>query len=178
LFVANDYKKKGLPVLLGALKKLPSNYFLTVVGNSAQVPQYFEAVNALGLQQRVFFLGSLDDVGDAYLSANCLAHPTLEDTFAMVVLEAMAYGLPVVVSGEKYCGISQLLTNKVNALVLSNPRDAAELAAAVSTFFEHNAASDALSCAALAFVREYLWTSIASKQARVYLSNGPAGNVT
>jgi UDP-glucose:(heptosyl)LPS alpha-1,3-glucosyltransferase len=171
LFVGNDYRKKGLPTLLNALKKLPSNFFLAVVGNASQIASFKEDVKALGLVESVFFLGSLHDMRDAYLSANCLAHPTLEDTFAMVVLEAMAYGLPVVVSGAKYCGVAQLLTDKVNALVLTNPLDAIELAKAVVTVFKSAAAAELLSTPALKFARFYLWSAIALRQEAIYLLN-------
>ena len=64
----------------------------------------------------------MQDVSPAYLAADVLVHPTLEDTFAMVVLEAMAYGLPVVVSSAAYCGISGLLSHGVNALLVHEPR--------------------------------------------------------
>ena len=171
LFVGNDYRKKGLPTLLEALKKLPSNFFLTVVGNGSQIPFFKEAVKALGLGEFVFFLGSLHDMRDAYLAANCLAHPTLEDTFAMVVLEAMAYGLPVVVSGAQYCGLAQLLTDNVNALLLANPRDASALVLALTTIFQNKALGDALSTKALSFARSYLWSALALGQESIYVSN-------
>jgi UDP-glucose:(heptosyl)LPS alpha-1,3-glucosyltransferase len=171
LFVANDYRKKGLPTLLESLKKLPTNYYLVVVGNASQIVFFRAAVKELGLEQFVFFLGSLLDVSDAFIAANCLAHPTLEDTFAMVVLEAMAYGLPVIVSSAKYCGVAQLLTDKVNALVLTNPLDANELAKAVGTVFKSAAAAELLSTSALTFARSYLWSAIAVRQEAIYLSN-------
>jgi UDP-glucose:(heptosyl)LPS alpha-1,3-glucosyltransferase len=108
---------------------------------------------------------------DAYLAVNCLAHPTLEDTFAMVVLEAMAYGLPVVVSGPQYCGIAQLLTDKVNAFLLANPRDASALVLALSAVFQNKAVGVSLSTSALTFARSYLWSAIALRQEPIYLSN-------
>ena len=171
LFVANDYRKKGLPTLLEAMRKLQTNFFLAVVGNTSQIAFFKEVVKALGLEESVFFIGPLHDMHDAYLAANCLAHPTLEDTFAMVVLEAMAYGLPVVVSGAQYCGVTQLLTDKVNALLLTNPRDASALVLALSAIFQNKAVGDALSTSALTFARAYLWTAIALRQESIYLSN-------
>ena len=73
------------------------------------------------------FLGPLNDVNPAYQSANLLVHPTLEDTFAMVVLEAMANRLPVLVSGPKFCGISAQLVHEKNAILLNDPRNSQEL---------------------------------------------------
>jgi glycosyltransferase involved in cell wall biosynthesis len=128
LLVANDYRKKGLTTLLEALAQLNGDTvgdtIIAVVGNIAHASGFKAQVKSLGLQARVFFLGALKDVTPAYLAADVLAHPTLQDTFAMVVLEAMAHGLPVVVSNEVHCGIAGLLTHGDNALLLNNPRDA------------------------------------------------------
>ncbi|MEY2952602.1 MAG: hypothetical protein RLZZ401_689, partial [Pseudomonadota bacterium] len=120
LFVANDFRKKGLGVLLKALATLAPEVTLAVVGNPVHAKSFAESVNAPGLKGRVVFLGQLKQVDLAYQAADCLAHPTLEDTFAMVVLEAMSWGLPVVVSGGKYCGISDLLSDGHNALLLAD----------------------------------------------------------
>jgi UDP-glucose:(heptosyl)LPS alpha-1,3-glucosyltransferase len=171
LFVANDYRKKGLPTLLEALKKLPNDSYLAVVGNAAHIAAFVEPVKVLGLERQVFFLGALQEVNDAYLGANCLAHPTLEDTFAMVVLEAMAHGLPVAVSSAQYCGIAQLLTDKENALLLANPRNANELTLALGDVLHKKEVGDALSTAALTFARAYLWSVMAAKQEAIYLAH-------
>jgi UDP-glucose:(heptosyl)LPS alpha-1,3-glucosyltransferase len=170
LFVGNDYRKKGLQSLLQALLKLPVNAYLAVVGNPTQIPHFKAQAQNLGMADRVYFLGALRDVSPAYLAADCLAHPTLEDTFAMVVLEAMAHGLPVVVSAERYCGIAALLTNDLNALVLSDPRDARELATALSRLAQSAALVDRLSSAALTFAHQHQWATLALAQEAIYLN--------
>lgn len=170
LFVANDYRKKGLPTLLEAMTQLPESCCLVVVGNAAQIPLYSENVRQLKLQQRVFFLGSLQDMSIAYLAADCLAHPTLEDTFAMVVLEAMAHGLPVVVSSEKYCGISQLLVDGENALILKNPTDANELSRALMRVSKDKLLADAMFLSVAAFAHPYCWPALAFNQEQLYLA--------
>jgi glycosyltransferase involved in cell wall biosynthesis len=174
LFVGNDYRKKGLPTLLQALSKLPVNAYLAVVGNPAQIPHFKAQALALGLANRVYFLGALRDVSAAYVAADCLAHPTLEDTFAMVVLEAMAHGLPVVVSAERYCGIAALLTHEVNALLLDDPLDAPSLATALSRVAQDTALVGRLSSAALAFAQQHQWSRLALQQEIIYLN--PVGN--
>jgi UDP-glucose:(heptosyl)LPS alpha-1,3-glucosyltransferase len=127
LFVANDYARKGLDTLLSSLQQLPGVH-LAVVGSRNPQAEFEAKAQKLGLQDRVHFLGPFKDMGPAYQAANVLAHPTLEDTFAMVVLEAMANNLPVVVSGPKFCGISEQLVPGQQALLLDDPRDAKELA--------------------------------------------------
>lgn len=168
LFVGNDYRKKGLGTLIQALSKLPPSCFLAVVGNPTHVPQFKAQAAAAGVAQRVHFLGSLPDVTPAYQAADCLAHPTLEDTFAMVVLEAMAHGLPVVVSGEKYCGIAGVLQPGRDALVLADPQDATALAGALEQIVRQPAMAAALQAAGLRFAQVHLWSELARQQALIY----------
>lgn len=169
LFVGNDYRKKGLPTLLRALSALPVDYFLAVVGNAAQIAKVQDELSTEGVSDRVFFLGALSSVDLAYRSADCLAHPTLEDTFAMVVLEAMAHGVPVVVSSAKYCGISELLSDGQNALILQDPYDAQALLSGLKIALQDSALRTRLIQAGFAFAVGRQWTHVAQQQERVYL---------
>lgn len=168
LFVGNDYRKKGLETLLAALPQLPADCFVAVVGNAAQIAGFQHAADAGGMRGRVFFLGALRTVDDAYRAADCLAHPTLEDTFAMVVLEAMAHGLPVVVSSAQYCGISGLLAHETNALIVNQPRDATELAQALQRLLTDVVLANKLSGNGLRFAQLHLWSEQAHRQETIY----------
>lgn len=170
LFVGNDYRKKGLTTLLQALQQLPAHCYVAVVGNPAQMPPFQVHAKDAGLGQRVFFLGALPDVAPAYQAADVLAHPTHEDTFAMVVLEAMAHGLPVVVSCARYCGIAALLTHESNALVLDDPLDAQALTTALKRLIEDRALYGSLSMAALDFAKQHQWAALAQQQESIYLA--------
>ncbi|OGB57923.1 MAG: glycosyl transferase family 1 [Burkholderiales bacterium RIFOXYD12_FULL_59_19] len=168
LFVGNDYRKKGLSTLIQALQQLPGQCFVAVVGNPAHVPVFQSQVKSKGLAQRVFFLGSISDVVPAYQAADVLAHPTHEDTFAMVVLEAMAHGLPVVASGERYCGIAALLTHEANAMVLEDPLDVQGLSTALARLQQQPDLYRHLSDGALHFARQHQWTTLALQQENSY----------
>jgi UDP-glucose:(heptosyl)LPS alpha-1,3-glucosyltransferase len=168
LFVGNDYRKKGLETLIQALRQLPEGCHLVVVGNPAQMAQFKGQATAAGLEQRVHFLGSLANMTPAYQAADCLAHPTREDTFAMVVLEAMAHGLPVVVSAERYCGIAGLLTQEQQALLLDDPLDADALALALMRLLQDTALGERLSSSALAFAQQHQWSALARQQEAIY----------
>ncbi len=171
LFVGNDLRKKGLSAVIDSLHALPEQVVLAVVGHSAQLPGFRQQVQAAGLDARVFFLGALDDVGPAYRAADCLAHPTLEDTFAMVVLEAMAYGLPVVVSSAKYCGIAGLLDEGVNALLLNEPRDVTALSDTLRRVLGDEALKTKLAQAARVFAENFEWSARAAAQEKLYYAS-------
>ena len=168
-FVGNRYDIKGLPTLLLALQALPAQVNLLVVGNAEQVGFYQAQAEKLGIGQRVRFLGAVNGVEQVYKAADCLAHPTLEDTFAMVVLEAMSYGLPVVVSREKYCGVAGLLTNRLNALILNEPKNATALSQLLLSIVDNAELRTLLSDEALKFADRFDWAKLAQQQEQIYL---------
>lgn len=168
LFVANDYARKGLDGLLQAMAGLPPEASLAVVGNPAGIPAFRARAAALGVGGRVHFLGALKGVDMAYRAADVLVHPSFEDTFAMVVLEAMAHGLPVVVSGAAFCGISALLTDGQDALLLANPRDAQALQAALARLLGDAALRNRLRQNSLLFAQGHDWASSALASERGY----------
>ncbi len=167
LFVANDYARKGLSTLLHALQKMHGVHLL-VVGHPGQIERYQTVARTLGLQDRVHFLGSLQDVGAAYFAADVLAHPTLGDSFAMVVLEAMAHGLPVVVSSGRYCGIAALLSHEANALVLEHPEDANALQQALLRVLNDKTLATTLRQQGENFANQHSWKHTAQAYAQVY----------
>ncbi len=171
-FVANDYQRKGLPTLLQALRLLPADVQLAVVGNPAPIEKFSRQTTSMGLGSRVHFLGHLKDVTPLYEAADMLAHPTLEDTFGMVVLEAMAHGLPVVVSDARYCGIAGLLSSGRNAMILASPTDAAELAHVIERLLADPALRQQLAQGARQFAQQHSWPSVAREQALIYRQLG------
>ena len=168
LFVANDYQRKGLDVLLQAMPRLPTEVRLLVVGSSTQMKTYRDQAHRLGLSDRVQFLGPLQDMQMAYACADVLAHPTLEDSFGMVVLEAMAHGLPVVVSGARYCGVAASLQHEKNAMLLDDPKNAEEVRVTLSRILADQALADTLIANGADVVRMQTWQQAAMAYDRLY----------
>ena len=167
LWVGNNAIKKGLPTLLDALAQLPNDFFLVIVGSAVPENKWRSQVTALGLDDRIFFKGVLDDMTLAYTAADLLVHPTLEDTFGMVVLEAMSHAVPAIVSAERYCGISSELTHLQNAWVLENPTETSKLILAVIEIF--NSERYANMCRnALEWASGHSWFHLAQSQDALY----------
>jgi len=129
LLVGNDWRNKGLDTLLQATalcKELPIR--LLILGQDD--PGSFAArVGELGLAKRVEFAPPSPDILSFYAPADIVVAPSLEDSFNLPALEAMACGLPVIVSPE--AGISEWVTPGHDAVLLKDPRDASELAEAI-----------------------------------------------
>ena len=168
LFVANDYVRKGLPALLQAMQTLPDDIRLLVVGNASQIPQFEAIAKTLGIEYRVQFLGPLKDMHLVYCAADVLAHPTLEDSFGMVVLEAMAHGLPVLVSRAPYCGLSALLQPGQQALVLDDPKDVSNLTAALLRLLEDVSLRQTIATGASDFAKGHTWKQAGAAYSVIY----------
>lgn len=131
LLVGNDWWMKGLPTLLEGVaqcRELPVR--LLVVGQDNHEP-YLRRANELGIRDRLKFASPSADVLGFYAAADAYASPTLEDSFGLPVLEAMACGLPVITSSV--AGVSEIIRTRENGLVLRDPRDSRKLASALET---------------------------------------------
>jgi UDP-glucose:(heptosyl)LPS alpha-1,3-glucosyltransferase len=89
----------------------------------------------------------------------------------MVVLEALAFGLPVVVSPVAFCGISDLLTHESNALILEDPRDINELAFSLRRLFTETNLADLLRTNGKIFAQSHLWSDKARQQEQIYFES-------
>ena len=129
LLIGNDWKKKGLDTLLGALASLIDLPLrLLVVGNDAQ-GLYRPLVNQLALEDKVRFERSCSDVMSFYAASDLYVGPSLEDSFGLPVLEAMACGLPVIASSNS--GVSELIQDGQTGFVLQSAQSQSELASLI-----------------------------------------------
>lgn len=168
LFVANDHRKKGLPALLAALRRLGPAVHLIVVGGAGEVTSSRRQAEAAGVAARVHFVGTVADPGSMYRAADLLVHPALEDTFGMVVPEAMSQGLPVVVSAARWCGVAEDLRHGVDAHVLSDPRDVEAIASAIATLQQDPTLRALYAQAGRAFAQRHDWEHLARRQEVIY----------
>ena len=143
LFVANDYKRKGLLVILQAIKSLHIPQLHLVVAGDDRPEKFSSAIKKAGLNSQVHFIGRCDDMHALYPVADTLIHPTLADTYAMVVLEAMAHAIPVIVSNANYCGFAEHLTEN-EALLIEQPKDPTELAKHINKLINNPELRDSL----------------------------------
>ncbi|MGA8220802.1 MAG: glycosyltransferase family 4 protein [Candidatus Acidiferrales bacterium] len=155
LLIGNDWRNKGLPVLLQALadlRGLPID--LLVVGR--EDPQSYAAiVNEHALEDRVHFLPPRADVEFYYSAADAYVGASLEDTFAQPPAEAMACGLPVIVSQTN--GTAEIITDGVDGLILEDPTDSSALAAMIRRLYEEKEFRSTLAEKAAGTARQYTW---------------------
>jgi UDP-glucose:(heptosyl)LPS alpha-1,3-glucosyltransferase len=115
LFVGSGFTRKGLAPLIEATATLESLPELWVVGHDTRMETFRRLAQKRGLGDRVKFVGPQKDVRPWYGAADIAALPSVYEPFGTVVLEAMACGLPTVVS--TMCGGRELVERFDPALV-------------------------------------------------------------
>jgi len=130
LFVAHNFKLKGLRELLWAAASAESEWGLVVAGRDDARP-YQRLADRLGLTSRVRFVGTKTPVAAWYAVADVLAHPTWYDPCSRVVLEALSLGLPVVTT--RYNGAAEVMEEGRHGVVIDKPSDVAALAAGIDS---------------------------------------------
>ncbi len=171
LLIGHNFEKKGLASVLRSLPLLPADVVLLVVGGSAeQVERWRGRCAQQNLAGRVVFSGSLPDTAPAFIAADCLVHATLDDMFPLVVLEAMAAKLPVVLSVEPYCLAAPLVQEAGAAWMLQDPHAEQEIAHAVGTLRADPVLRQAQIARAAEFVQNHAWPQVGLQQAQLYRS--------
>jgi UDP-glucose:(heptosyl)LPS alpha-1,3-glucosyltransferase len=161
VLVGNDWKKKGLPCALQALAQLRNPRIrLAVVGSDVPHP-FIENARSLGVEAQVAFLPIRSDVIFYYAAADACVAPSLEDAFALPPAEAMACGLPVIVSRQ--AGVSEIVRDGVDGLVLEDPRDSQTLAAMIGRLYQDRELRQRLGERAAATAAKYTWDRNASE---------------
>jgi UDP-glucose:(heptosyl)LPS alpha-1,3-glucosyltransferase len=155
LIFGNDWMKKGLYSLIEAVGRLNNvNLWLLVRGRDDS-SSCGDALRQFGLEDRVRFLPAIPLIEVYYAAGDLYAGPSLEDSFAIPPLEAMACGLPVIVS--RRAGVSELITHGENGLVLDDPRDARELANLIDIVYKNPDLSQKLGRNAAISAKQYTW---------------------
>jgi len=97
LFVGHEFERKGLPAVLDALTALPPTVHLVVVGGTPDmIAALVRSATAKGVQDRLHAVGADPEPQRYFHAAELLVFPSAYESFGLVVLEAMACGLPVV----------------------------------------------------------------------------------
>lgn len=167
LLVARNPMRKGLLTVLKALDRLPDRVKLLVVGGNAPARDFVRQ-QAAQLGERVQVIDETSDVGPYYACADIYVHPTLNDSFGMAPLEAMSYGLPVILSPAPWCGFAQYVQPETEALLLDHPENADALATYINRIDTDADCRRRLAHGAAAVVARHSWAEVAANYETLY----------
>ncbi|MBU1546700.1 MAG: glycosyltransferase family 4 protein [Proteobacteria bacterium] len=138
LFVGMNFELKGLDQLLASISRaqgiIKKKRFRLLVAGKGNADKYGALVKKIGLEKDVFFAGVRKDMERLYQAGDIFCLLSQFDTFGMVVVEALAAGLPVIVStqvgakdlireGENGFVVNRLEVERISSLLLSMAED-------------------------------------------------------
>ena len=135
LFVGKGFRKKGLDILFAACKILKANGapFRLLVAGLSQKPVDRLRLQTLGISDRVEYLGFRKDMKNVFAQAQVIVLPSRIEPFGMAPVQGMLEGLVPIVSAVT--GVSEVLTNGQDALILQNHLNVEELSKLMKRFF-------------------------------------------
>ena len=157
-FVGHEFDRKGLRHLVAALTGLPDVVRVVVVGGDADMVRAAEEHAAgVGVSGRVHFVGRVPDPRPALAAADLFALPSAYEAYPLVVLEALACGLPVIVTPTG--GTTDVVVNGTNGWVVE-ATDVA-ITAAVRAYLE--ADRSAMRAQARETAERLTWDAVAER---------------
>ncbi|HEX3865281.1 MAG TPA: glycosyltransferase family 1 protein [Gemmatimonadaceae bacterium] len=163
LYVGRLTARKNVETLIRAMAYVASPVTLVVVGVRDRTSLDLDAVaKSCGVDRRVRFLGPLA-VGDdrlrvLYADATVFCFPSLEESFGLPPLEAMASGTPVIVSN-----VAAVVETCGDAAVFIDPTDARAIAEAIDALMNDSARRAELRAAGLARAESFSWARSAQR---------------
>jgi glycosyltransferase involved in cell wall biosynthesis len=164
-FTEQKNHKCLLDAVPSVLARVPSTYFMWA-GTGPLEDELRRLVLERGLENNVRFLGRRTDVPDLMQAADLFVLPSKFEGLPLVVLEAMAAGLPVV--GTDVCGTGEAVRDGVTGRLVA-PEDAAALSAAISAvLLDSRQASRMGAAARYIFHREFTVARMVTETEAIY----------
>lgn len=166
LFVGRLAEKKGVSYLIQAMQYVDAR--LVIVGSGPLEETLKELTASLSLTKKVVFLGPKNhrELRSIYASADIFAAPSITakngdvEGFGLVILEAMASGLPVVASASG--GITDIIVHGKNGL-LSPEQNIDALALQLNRLLSEKSLYQKLSAASLKTAEQFDYSHVAEK---------------
>ncbi len=140
LFVGGNFQRKGLTVLIKAIREIKdlfSNISVYVIGKDANEEKIKRFCKEMDVADNFFFLGLKDnkEVRRFYKKVDIFVMPSLIEGFGLVFLESMASGIPVI--GGDVGGTREFIKDGFNGFLVK-PGDHQDLSKKIQTLVEDN----------------------------------------
>ncbi len=170
LFVGRLHRIKAVDVLLAAFSKINARHpevKLKVAGDGKERADLQAQAERLGMKENVDFLGTVIGAEKQSLLKNALffVTPRVINNIGVSNLEAMASGLPVIVSDTG--DVSEIIADGENGLLVE-PGDAQQLAEKMDLLLRDPVLRERIAVKALATVALYDWPAVTKQYIELY----------
>ena len=168
LFAGRDWERKGLPYIIEALPLLSRSDVKLLVIGSGDKEFYSKLVKQKKISKSTIFVTDRINIWEYYAASDIFVFPTIYEPFGLVIVEAMASGLPVVTSG--LAGAADFMNDGVDCLLLNDPRDINELTAKIELLLSNAKLRMTMGERARKAAEKLSWDTVAEKTLEVYNS--------
>lgn len=169
IFVGRLVREKGIDILLEAVKRVKKtqNVICYIIGDGPEKKRLENIVNIYKLNNNVFFLGNMYSKDKIFYlkSSDIFVLPSLYESQGIVLLEAMACGLPVIAPDLE--GPSSLLKNGELGLLFRRG-DAKDLKEKIIALLSNNKLQNKFREEYKKEIKMYSWDVIAKKTVNTY----------
>lgn len=134
LQVGSDFKRKGVDRTLKSIASLPENIknktMLMVVGQDSPT-RYQRLAKKMAIDKHVLFFDGRNDIAELMAAADMLIHPAYQEAAGIVLIEAIAAGLPVITTD--ICGYAPYIKHANCGIVIDEPYSQKNLNNALAT---------------------------------------------
>jgi UDP-glucose:(heptosyl)LPS alpha-1,3-glucosyltransferase len=136
LFAANNFRLKGLSVLIKAMAA--ADHYDTerrsylIVAGKGYAHKYRQIARRLNIHKKIIFLGQVRHIENALSVADVAVLPTFYDPSSRFILEALAACNPVITT--RFNGATDLLVNNRHGKIIDKPEDVSALTEAIVHF--------------------------------------------
>lgn len=159
LFVGQFVCRKGVDILLNALSLTHTGVGLYLIGGKEK-QEYQDVIDLLGLKN-IHFMDyiELNSLKKYYMAADLFVLPTREDTWGLVINEAMTYGLPIITTDKCVAGL-ELIDNGINGYLVptENPK---ALAQKIDFLFDNPGLRDKMALNNFVKIKDYNYENMA-----------------
>ena len=168
LFAANNFRLKGLAVLIKAMQLAAGSSERTaylIVAGAGHPKKYKKLAEKLNVEWKILFLGPLKKIQTALAVCDVAVLPTFYDPSSRFILEALAADKPVITT--KFNGATDLFTNNRHGKIIDIPENIPVLAEAIS----HFTSTENIDKAAASIIKDNLRQQISIGRAATELIN-------
>lgn len=170
-------QRKGVPLALETIGVLKaegfSNIHYIAVG-AGDIKPLKKIATEEEISEYVHFIQHSKNIRDYYWASDVFFFPTVYEPFGLVILEAMASGLPCVVSPS--AGGSELIEHEQNGILIENILDPVSMAQQLATLIKNPAQQKRFSANAIATAQQRPWDIVSEEYFQFYQSLNTANS--
>lgn len=176
LWVGKMLPRKGLNLLLQAFSKVDRSLpiTLTLVGNGPMWKEVQKTIKSLEIVDKTICVGQVpyNQVKKFYESSDIFLFTSLRDSFGIQLLEAMAFGLPIICLNHQgaHSFVPESVGFKVNVYQANKTID--EIAKAIKYMYKYPKEREKFSIEAFEYGQNHSWTNKINTLMKVYVEFG------